>query len=350
MNHLANPLSLRLGIVKFWNSISISANKKTIFNSNLQDITFHYLFLWFFKYNLLPFGFIFSHIKIIRTFRNVFQFLIFFYNAEIEKFWRSYYYYFNNNSLFQENKIEYLTLILKNYFKQDFLKLKKLTLKRKKNIYIKLYNIKNVKKKQKKKKLKLFFLQDKKLKGFYKYLSSLFLYKLLKIPSSINLIQPFIKTIFVQQFLNLKKKIYTYFLKFRFNIKGHFSFSFYQIFGGALNANVVCNYLITKLKQRFKLFRVVDPLLKTLTKLEILDGFKISCSGRFTRKQIATYYWEKKGNLPLNTVTRFVDYAFSTVILKNSICGIKVWLCHSNTSIKMKEFYKNASHLNSFYE
>jgi len=53
----------------------------------------------------------------------------------------------------------------------------------------------------------------------------------------------------------------------------------------------------------------------------------ILLSGRFSRRDRATYYWRLKGKLPFNSVTAKVDYNMLTVRLKNSLCGIKVWLC-----------------------
>lgn len=54
-------------------------------------------------------------------------------------------------------------------------------------------------------------------------------------------------------------------------------------------------------------------------------GFKIKCSGRFSRKQRASAYWFLLGSVPLNTVTAHIDYGTYTVFLANSAITIKVW-------------------------
>jgi ribosomal protein S3 len=60
-------------------------------------------------------------------------------------------------------------------------------------------------------------------------------------------------------------------------------------------------------------------------------GFKIKCSGRFSRKQRASSYWFSLGSVPLNSVTATIDYSMYTVPLANSAITIKVWIHRMNT-------------------
>jgi len=55
-------------------------------------------------------------------------------------------------------------------------------------------------------------------------------------------------------------------------------------------------------------------------------GFKIKCSGRFSRKQRASSSWFLLGSVPLNKVTSFIDYSAYTVFLSNSAITVKVWI------------------------
>ncbi len=45
--------------------------------------------------------------------------------------------------------------------------------------------------------------------------------------------------------------------------------------------------------------------------------------GRFTRKQRAASYWFSKGKVPLNSIDSFIDYAFFTIPLANSVLLLK---------------------------
>jgi len=53
-------------------------------------------------------------------------------------------------------------------------------------------------------------------------------------------------------------------------------------------------------------------------------GFKIKCSGRFSRKQRASSYWFLLGSVPLNSTNAYIEYATHTVFLANSSVTIKV--------------------------
>jgi ribosomal protein S3 len=53
-------------------------------------------------------------------------------------------------------------------------------------------------------------------------------------------------------------------------------------------------------------------------------------SGRFRRKQRASSYWLSKGQVPLNTLEAFIDYAYYTIPLRNSAITVKIWLYKSS--------------------
>jgi ribosomal protein S3 len=77
--------------------------------------------------------------------------------------------------------------------------------------------------------------------------------------------------------------------------------------------------------------------IKLHTKSNNLKGYKMHLTGRFTRKQRASYYWFSRGKVPLNTISAFVDFAFFTIPLTNSAITVKVWL------------YKSDELLNNYY-
>lgn len=341
MSHLANPLALRLGVVTFWNSVWSSNIIKKYNFFFFEDFIFFDIFNWLFVYILKKFGYIFSHIKILRTFDNIIYFLVFFYNSFLEKKWMNFFRFFSIQSFFRKSLDNYIFSLLDLLFP---------LLNWEKNIIgvnrVKKYIIllKNVIKKRKKK-FRYFFS-----KGSLFSLYFIFSYYASYYKNSLNLNVSALKCLFQTKIASLKFKIINFVIQKKINLNYSCKLAFYHVASGSLNSDIIGNYLITKLSQRFKLFKIVDPLLRTLNQLEFLRGFKIACSGRFTRKQIATYYWEKSGKLPLNEITQFIDYKFLTVTLKNSICGIKIWLCYPLKIYKLKELLKNAIILNSVHE
>ena len=53
-------------------------------------------------------------------------------------------------------------------------------------------------------------------------------------------------------------------------------------------------------------------------------GFKVQCSGRFTRRQRARSYWFAIGSVPLNKIMAPIEYSAHTVPLINSAMTVKV--------------------------
>lgn len=93
-----------------------------------------------------------------------------------------------------------------------------------------------------------------------------------------------------------------------------------------LNATIMSKYIAIRLRQRFQLKEALMPMLRHLSNNEYIRGFRIVCAGRFTRKEIAMYDLRTYSSVPFSGVTSRLDYSLSEVVLKYSICGIKVWL------------------------
>src|SRR6185437_1669851 len=92
------------------------------------------------------------------------------------------------------------------------------------------------------------------------------------------------------------------------------------------SAQIVANYISIRLRQRFQLREIIMPILRSLSSHPFISGFRISCAGRFTKKEIASYDLRTYSSVPFSTVSKRLDYALSEVVLKYSICGVKVWL------------------------
>jgi len=130
--------------------------------------------------------------------------------------------------------------------------------------------------------------------------------------NSFSLVSQNISTYSVYKALNIGLKGFTRYLRFnilKFNLNQYFNI----------------------LKINRKKFRISERKQKVG-----LLGFKFHLKGRFTRKQIAASHVFRRGPLPLSTMKANIDYAFSTVALKNSAVGIKVWLYKAD---KFNNFY-----------
>ncbi len=127
------------------------------------------------------------------------------------------------------------------------------------------------------------------------------------------------------------KNVIKFFKKFLLN--KNINIYFKNISKFQITSSLISRYISIRLKQRFSLKEILKPILKDLSSNPSIEGFKISCCGRFTKKEIATYKWERQGKISLNTIKANIDYSLNHVILKYSVCGIKVWL-HRNSNYK----------------
>jgi hypothetical protein len=98
-----------------------------------------------------------------------------------------------------------------------------------------------------------------------------------------------------------------------------------------VNANIVGEFFFVRLKQYYTVWEVlrnVNYLLQSLMRRKrcFVRGYKILCSGRFSRKQRATYSWRVFGSLAVGSMKSKLDYTYRTIALKYSTCTIKVWV------------------------
>jgi ribosomal protein S3 len=93
-----------------------------------------------------------------------------------------------------------------------------------------------------------------------------------------------------------------------------------------INANVLVNYIIIKLKQYILLNEIITPLLRRLKEHSNIIGFRIIVSGRLTRKDRAAFLTYYHNNLNLSTLSIPIDYAADFLIMKFGVVGIKLYL------------------------
>ena len=307
MGHLINPVSNRLSINTFWNSNWSLINNFNYVNVFKKDYVLFQFLNWFTKKSKFgKFNIIISHYKVFRIYKNVFI-NFYYYNAGIE-----------------EKKYRFQIFFLVNLLKKK----KKLSNKRIKTdktvtrFKRLLYRTNSTGKQLS----KTFYFKPKssiskitstKIKGFYTY---------------------FIKTIISNLYWYLLNNSLNFYLtKLSLNSE-KYTFNVYSLDFLNVTTDIISTYISLRLQQKYSLNWVLRPILKDLStkiKKNVFLGYKIVCSGRFTRKQIATYMWMKQGSLQLNNFTNLIKYSEGSVRLKYGLCGIKVWLSYGSNNLTL---------------
>lgn len=109
-----------------------------------------------------------------------------------------------------------------------------------------------------------------------------------------------------------------------------------------ISIDIIRKYIVIRLQQRFKISQIVSPIIKDLRSTEDVLGFKFLFSGRFSRREMATYEWFVDGAVPLNTIKVNIEYRQFTVLLKDGVCGIKIWINRKSSNIN---FFINETNL-----
>jgi len=295
MGHIVNPISTRLALNSFWNSNWSINNRFNFVNLYQKDYLLFYYLDWFFrKTKFLKIDLLLSHYKVYRV---------------NNKIYINLYYY----------KVFLPLLLLKeNLLKRNILL--NLLLKLNNDNFIKNASIVNFSNKNSKKQL----LLNKDVV----YLNSIKLDK--KNEEFYDKIEKFYLKIFLSSlYWYLLSNSLSFFLK-KLNFSNDlFYFNIYNLDFLDLSVQNISNYIAIQIRKKFSLNWVLKPILKDLS-IKINNGkilgYKIICSGRFTRKQRATYRWMSEGLLKLNTVSNLIKYNFVKVRLKYGVCGVKVWL------------------------
>jgi ribosomal protein S3 len=284
MGHIINPISYRLYNIRYWNNnwFSNSLNYSYLIN---QDILIDRFFRKFLTIHLdsTNVGIIFVNLKIIRSFNNI-----------------SLYFYIHDSFLdllFFNLKRNARFLLIKRLFNKKFYKKYRKALRQNKQL-----------------KPGLFMLLKKRV--ILKYSRKLFFL--------------FIKNKILKIYWENFKILSLFYLK-RFNRSSFLSKIF--IIGLSkmnVNANIISEFFFIRLTQYYTIWEVlrnINFLFKSLMKKRrLVKGYKITCSGRFSRKQRTTYSWKAFGSLAFSTVKSKLDYSYKTIALKYSSCTIKVWV------------------------
>jgi ribosomal protein S3 len=295
MGHIINPVSYRLYNLRYWNNNWFLNNKINYSYILNQDILVQKFFrkLLAFHLDSVNIGVIFVNLKITRSFDSLFLYLYIH-----DSFLDLLFFNLGKNSRFLKVRKELNKKFWKKYRK---------AVRRNKLRHKLFYFLKKKIILKYARKFFFLFLKNKILRVYwsnFKILVLFYLKKLVKISRS---------SIFV---LGLSKM--------------------------NVNANIISEFFFIRLKQYYTIWEVlknINYLFKILMrKKKIVKGYKITCSGRFSRKQRATYSWKSFGSLALSTMKSKLDYSYRTIALKYSSCTIKVWVRLNKKRNKLVDF------------
>jgi ribosomal protein S3 len=299
MGHVVNPISYRLYNVRYWNNnwfvnnfgnFSYLINQDILLNRFCRKILLNH-------YNSVSVGLIFLNFKVIRSFDSV----------------RLYFYIHDSflDLLFDSLKREKnFLLVRKRVFRKFFRRYKRWITKNRGVFPLTFKKIKRLK------------------RGLVLRYSKKFLFN-------------FLKNKLLRLFWNNFKLIFTFHLKKFFGEIINPRVYILGISKSNVNSSIISEFFFIRLKQYYTIWEVlknVNFLFRGLMRRNIIKGYKITCSGRFSRKQRTTYSWKCFGSLGSSSVKARLDYNFKTIALKYSSCTIKVWIRLTQKKIKLFDF------------
>jgi len=118
------------------------------------------------------------------------------------------------------------------------------------------------------------------------------------------------------------------FFKLFFNINKQLKMVFISFLIENLTPIIFNTYITKHLEYKLTINRVIWPVLNAMrdNRIPKISGLFIKFSGRFTRKQRALHRRHIMRKTPFSMIITNLDYNFRKVKLKNSICGIKIYI------------------------
>ena len=121
------------------------------------------------------------------------------------------------------------------------------------------------------------------------------------------------------------------------------SVSVYSAEKEGIRAPMVARYIVGSLVNRFTMAGTVYKLIRGLVRTnKFVPGIMVHCSGRFSRRERATFKRFSRGILRLRKFSYPLDYESAHLTQKFGVVGIKVWLAHhyhSSSSSIIKQIY-----------
>lgn len=105
---------------------------------------------------------------------------------------------------------------------------------------------------------------------------------------------------------------------------------------GGMTANTIARYIIASLRNRFTMAGTVYRMIKGIKRNHFARGIMVHCSGRFSRRQRATFKKFKSGILRISSFSKNTDYGTAYYSQKFGACGVKVWFYGKKKNVKKK--------------
>jgi small subunit ribosomal protein S3 len=92
-----------------------------------------------------------------------------------------------------------------------------------------------------------------------------------------------------------------------------------------LDATLVAESIAQQLERRVAFRRAMKRAVQSAMRLGA-EGIRINCSGRLGGAEIARMEWYREGRVPLHTLRADIDYGVATAFTTFGTCGVKVWI------------------------
>jgi len=106
------------------------------------------------------------------------------------------------------------------------------------------------------------------------------------------------------------------------------------------NAQLIADNIAFQLEKRVAFRRVMKMMLDKVMQSRNVEGIKIQLAGRLGGAEMSRVEWLAKGNIPLHTLKKEIDFAKSTAHTTYGSIGVKAWLNLKEREEKNNNQYK----------
>lgn len=92
------------------------------------------------------------------------------------------------------------------------------------------------------------------------------------------------------------------------------------------SAPLIAQNIASQLERRIPFRRILKQTLDRVFQNKIIQGIKISISGRLNGAEMSRREWVVKGKIPLQTIRADIDFGKANSYTKYGVIGVKVWL------------------------
>lgn len=114
--------------------------------------------------------------------------------------------------------------------------------------------------------------------------------------------------------------------KFLFKEKQQIQIDVVEVKSMEENAQLIADDCAFQIEKRVSFRRIMKTMLDKVMQNRNVQGIKIQMSGRLGGAEMSRVEWLSKGNIPLHTIRKKIEFAKSTAHTTYGAIGIKVWL------------------------